>query len=167
MHRIAERAQANKQLIYRYFGNKEDLYATVMKEMVVRSQRARDASADVAGVLGLNQEFSFGPAWARMLAWEGLDLSNEPVAREERQQSITRQIATLADLQKSGVIAPDLDPRFILATTYAVGTMSAILPQLAEFCFGAELVSSGRLPRLWGEFLERLIIEDVSSPLAD
>ncbi|MET0716018.1 MAG: helix-turn-helix domain-containing protein [Mycetocola sp.] len=159
INRIAERAHANKQLIYRYFGNKQDLYATVMKEMVIRTQRERDARP---GVAGIHRLASFASAWARMLAWEGLDLSNEPAAREERQQSVTRQIEVVVALQRSGAIASDLDPRFVLATTYAVQTMPAILPQLTEFCFGEELVSSGQLPELWGEFLERLITDDMS-----
>jgi len=157
INRIADSARANKQLIYRYFGNKDDLYAAVMSTLV---RRTRGEFA-VHGLANLFRPGEFvkahGAAWARMLAWEGLNPPTHLIAAEERQASIQRQLDSIVELQRKGEIDSGLDARFVLATVYAVRTIPMIMPQLMEFCFGPELAGSDELIHLWSDFLEGLL----------
>jgi TetR/AcrR family transcriptional regulator len=158
INRIAVAANANKQLIYHYFGNKEGIYAEVLEEMLTNLQ----ASADWREGLGSLLRRQAGPtsgsqrAWARMVTWEGLAGESPVVSRGARQASIDRQIADIAKLQATGDLAPDLNPRFVLATIYAIATAPYVMPQLIDFCLGAGASESDDTMTLWADFVERL-----------
>jgi AcrR family transcriptional regulator len=158
VNRIAESARANKQLIYRYFGNKEELYAAVMKSLTSEVIGRFDAAQIDAGFM---QAFyaSEGPdtrGWARMLAWEGLQGSDPLISRSERQASISRQIEIVRRLQDAGYVARDLDPQFAVAVLLAVTVMPSVMPQMLELSLGKEEASSPTLRNDLVAFLERL-----------
>ncbi|WP_437530111.1 TetR family transcriptional regulator [Sorangium sp. So ce726] len=74
--RIAERASANKQAIYAYFGSKEDLFRSVLEE---RCQSTFDAvpfdPSDLpAFVAGVFDHFVENPKTVRMMIWSQLEL---------------------------------------------------------------------------------------------
>ncbi|MBC7594341.1 MAG: helix-turn-helix transcriptional regulator, partial [Kineosporiaceae bacterium] len=74
VNRIATNAGANKQLIYRYFGGKQELYEAVLVEMTraSRSLLAQERSSGLAYLdflatyeSGLGRESQF-PLWAKI-----------------------------------------------------------------------------------------------------
>lgn len=87
--RIAERAGANKERLYRYFGNKEELFGHVLTDQL---GRVMDAVFPIRGVgvqavgdyAGRVFDYQLAhPELARLELWEGLQLT-EPVNVEER-----------------------------------------------------------------------------------
>ena len=158
INRIAEAAGANKQLIYHYFGSKEGIYAEVLQEMLTTLRSTADWREGLGSLLR-NQSGSNADsqrAWARMVAWEGLAGESPVVSRANRQASIDRQIMAVAELQSAGNLAPDLNPRFVLATIYAIATAPYVMPQLVDFCLGAGASKSGDTMTMWADFVERL-----------
>ncbi|WP_437813116.1 TetR family transcriptional regulator [Sorangium sp. So ce1078] len=77
--RIAEKASANKQAIYAYFGSKEDLFRSVLEERCKSALDAvpfdpSDLPAFVAGVFDYLVE---NPKSVRMMMWRQLELPEE------------------------------------------------------------------------------------------
>ncbi|MDQ2669237.1 MAG: TetR/AcrR family transcriptional regulator [Gemmatimonadota bacterium] len=88
--RIAAAAGVNKERIYQYFGNKEQLFGTVLAnelalvmDAVPLSGTGSDAIIDYAGRV-FDYHLSH-PALARLTFWEGLELST-PVAEDYRRE---------------------------------------------------------------------------------
>jgi len=86
--RIAEQAGVNKERIYQYFGKKEAFFSAVLENelgatlaAVPLSGDGPEAIADYAGRRFDHQRAH--PAFARLMFWEGLELS-APVAEEIR-----------------------------------------------------------------------------------
>ncbi len=82
--RIAERAGANKQLLYRHFGSKEGLFDAAMRSMVTRFDEIRRALPDT---LEARLPYYFERAtddqrWVRLLGWEALQTTGEPAVNE-------------------------------------------------------------------------------------
>ncbi|MHA7274383.1 TetR/AcrR family transcriptional regulator [Arthrobacter sp. TMT4-20] len=158
VNRIAEAAGVNKQLIYHYFGSKEGVYAEVLQEMLTNLQSGTDGQGELGGLLRMksqpNQEAQ--RAWARMVAWEGLAGESPVVYRAKRQASIDRQIAAIARSQEDGRLSPDLNPRYVLATIYAIATAPYVIPQLIDFCLGADASKSDDTMAVWADFIEQV-----------
>jgi len=157
INRIAEAAGANKQLIYHYFQSKDGIYAAVLAEMLT----SMHDSGDVATSLRELMRRQIGQpekrrAWSRMVAWEGLAGDRPVVSAAERQESIHRQVQALMRLQGEGRLASDIDPRFALATIYAVRTASYVIPQLIDFCLGPDASDSEDTMAAWADMITRL-----------
>ena len=157
INRIAAAANLNKQLIYHYFDSKDGIYAAVLGEMLTSMHDSVDAASDI---LQLMRRQIGDPearrAWSRMVAWEGL-AGDRPVASAvERQESVHRQVQAIMRLQREGQLATDIDPRFALATIYAVGTAPYVIPQLIDFCLGPGASESEDTMTAWAEMLARL-----------
>lgn len=159
VNRIAEVADANKQLIYHYFGSKEGVYAEVLQEMLSDLQSSIDWGRGVAGLLRsqpTGADADTHRAWARMVAWEGLAGESPVVSRAKRQASIDRQIAAIVESQAAGRVPSDLNPRYVLATLYAIATAPYVIPQLIDFCLGAGASSSDDTMLAWADFVEEV-----------
>ncbi len=108
--RIAAAANANKALIYSYFGNKEDLFDSVFNALVVDS--VNDVPIDVddlpayAGRL-FDRNISH-PHALRLAIWRSLErgsLSEKAVASANRDK-----IAALAEAQRDGRVSDRFPP---------------------------------------------------------
>jgi TetR/AcrR family transcriptional regulator len=160
VNRIAEAAGVNKQLIYHYFGSKEGVYAEVLQEMLTSLETSTDGQGELAGLLRQSQASrEEGRAWARMVAWEGLAGESPVVSRAKRQASIDRQIAAINRSQAEGRLSSNLNPRYVLATIYAIATAPYVIPQLIDFCLGAGASKSDDTMVAWAEFIEQVFNE--------
>jgi len=120
--RLAERAGANKQLIYAYFGSKEALFDATMGVHIERLLDAVPFDAyDLPGyAVGL---FDFGlahPELVRLLQWHRLERPGELSRLEQTLQSTVRKLTALADAQAAGTVDGTLPPPELLAMVLGV-----------------------------------------------
>ena len=84
---IAECAEVNKRMLYAYFGNKEELYKTVLlnvynslsraEDRLIENDKNTDAATAVRNVIGLYFDFlKNNDNFVRMLMWENLNNAN-------------------------------------------------------------------------------------------
>jgi AcrR family transcriptional regulator len=158
INRIADAAGQNKQLIYHYFDSKEGIYAAVLDEMLSSMRSATDVTSGIREIIHGNAT-STGKerrAWGRMAAWEGLSGERPVTSAAQRQESIQRQIQTFMRMQQEGRFATDIDPRFALATIYAVATARYSVPQLVDFCLGQGAADSDDTMAAWADMIVRM-----------
>ncbi len=132
--RIAARAPANKERIYAYFGNKEQLFASVLEEQMPPFAAAHaiadpERIADHAGAL-----FDFhadNPDLTRLVLWEALRYGSEPVpaAVARAEQYSARRDALVSALGNSS----SLDPGHMSFALTSLVSWWFAAPQLARF----------------------------------
>ena len=139
--RIAEKARANKESIYRYFGTKDELLRRVLDRFLdergqpmLPQSRAMDEYA-----AGLFRYFAAHPEFLRLSLWEGLEFGAPHGSTvEHRRQHYQDKLASIAEQQRAGTIDPDLDPRHLLVVILGVANYWHVLPQLVRIIFGEE-----------------------------
>lgn len=138
--RIAAKAGANKESIYRYYGSKKDLLARVLDEYLrVRGdETGPDPDDAVAYPADLVRAHAANQALPRLLAWEGLEGGGaiDEQSVRERQVHYDRKLAALAGAQRTGVIDPGLDPRHLLLAFLGMANWLFVTPQTARMVFG-------------------------------
>lgn len=138
---IADRAEANKQLIYAYFGSKEKLFGAVLRgqiqELVEEVEIDPDRFAEYAGqVFDWHAEH---PELVRLFLHEGMQYGAGPVAGgDERTASMRRKVEAIRARQKRDQIDAALDARDLLTLVIALATFTDALPQLAHQIEGGD-----------------------------
>jgi AcrR family transcriptional regulator len=107
--RIAELGKANKRLIYAYYGNKEELFDTVMvRSLGVLTDAVPFSAEDLPGYAGaLFDHMIAHPAMVRLTMWKLLE---RPNVSPEETEAYRPKVAAVADAQAGGRLAPDDDP---------------------------------------------------------
>ena len=161
--RIAEQAQANKQLIYRYFGSKQKLYEAVFSDLVTRIRGERSDDAHSAGrsifetMLGAEGESEYLTShMVRTLTWEGLaaHVSSETVMGERR-ENYAQAVAWIRGEQDAGRVRSDVSAEHIVALAVAAGGLPYAMPNVFQFIFGREPSADDR--RDWRSFVMTLV----------
>jgi AcrR family transcriptional regulator len=111
--RIAEAAQANKGLIYVYYGNKEQLFDTVLTQRVgALFDAVPFTTADLPTFAGaLFDHLLASPEVLRLHTWRHLERGGSPAAEIEWGRE---KIEAIAQAQKHGVITTELEPDVLL-----------------------------------------------------
>jgi TetR/AcrR family transcriptional regulator len=137
--RIAERAGANKQLIYYYFVDKDGLFDAAIRAMAQRFNEVRStlpvAPADrpAAYFSAAAQDVSI----IRMLQWESLSVGEATVIEEEARAAHARSgVAAMRAEQKAGVIPADLDVAQLFLTMQAMSAHPFAFTQMTRFITG-------------------------------
>jgi AcrR family transcriptional regulator len=141
--RIAAKARANKESIYRYFGTKDELLRRVIDQYLDEqgeqlTPQARELPKYVSDLL----EFHAGnPQFLRMSLWEALEFGSEldPGTFQHRRQHYEDKLASVEEQQRAGLVDPDLDPRHLLAAIFGMADYWTALPQLLRLLFGREV----------------------------
>ena len=156
--RIAERAGANKQLLYRHFGSKEGLFDAAMRSMVTRFDEIRRALPDtLEGRLPYYFERATDDQrWVRLLEWEALQTGGEPtVNEEERRADMQRAVDGVRADQAAGILPADLDAGQLFLSFQALAAHPSAFPQMTRFITGMQPTDPAfRAQR--AEFLRRL-----------
>ena len=161
---IARRAEANKQLVYYYFGGKLGLYNEVLGHMIEESRQRIAAEASAAT---LAEKFrmmvdrgveSSGIRWQRLLAWEALeaDTSEEFVREADRSGTWQRHITSVEAAQTAGEIDDRLDAELVALALVSVTVFPFVLPQVAKFITGSLPIDAEFISR-YEDFVEQLI----------
>jgi AcrR family transcriptional regulator len=111
--RIAEAAQANKGLIYVYYGNKEQLFDTVLTQRVgALFDAVPFTTADLPGFAGaLFDHLLASPKLLRLDSWRHLERGDSPAVKIEWGRE---KMEAIDQAQKHGVITTELEPADLL-----------------------------------------------------
>jgi AcrR family transcriptional regulator len=142
MARIAERAGVNKERLYKYFGDKQALFETVLTDEL--DKLAASVAPAPAGLEGIGEvagrTFDYQaahPELVRLLLWEGL--SGGPVADEvNRTAHYRRKAQAYAAAQRAGILDDDLDHDHTVFLIIALAAWWISAPQLARMLTGAD-----------------------------
>ncbi|MFD3327921.1 TetR family transcriptional regulator [Streptomyces sp. NPDC058701] len=124
--RIAEAAQANKRLIYVYFGNKEELFDVVLRRALEDGSESVPFSPEnLPGYAGaVFDHLVARPALMRLVLWKQLERPGSAPAEAE---SYRGKIAAVERAQQAGAVDPALD---------AVDVLTLVM-SLSQAWFGA------------------------------
>ena len=136
--RIAKTASVNKERIYQYFGNKEQLFATVLDTELGKLAAAvpltPDAAADLPEHVGRIYDYhEANPRFVRLLHWEALECGDETVPAEaERTAHYLQKISSIAEAQRRGGIGDDVRPEVLMYAVMALANFWTALPQIVR-----------------------------------
>ncbi|NUR63758.1 MAG: TetR/AcrR family transcriptional regulator [Catenulispora sp.] len=137
--RIAKSAGVNKERIYQYFGNKEQLFATVLdcelKKLAGAVPLTPEVAADLPEHVGRVYDYHLAhPHFARLLHWEALELGGDCTlpAEQERTAHYLAKASSIAQAQQAGKIDAALDPAVLMLAVVHLAQLWSSLPQVAK-----------------------------------
>lgn len=142
MAAIAGRAGINKERLYKYFGDKQALFETVLSaelEKLAASVLPHEGGMeDIGEFAGRTFDYyTANPHLARLLLWEGL--AGGPIADEaNRTAHYRRKKLAYATAQREGVLDDDIDPGHLVFLIIALAAWWYSVPQLAHMLTGAD-----------------------------
>jgi AcrR family transcriptional regulator len=142
--RIAERAGANKRLLYVYFGNKEDLFDAVVSRHVNELNEAIPFdAADLAGHAGRVFDYMLeNPHVMRLVTWRDFE-REAPTPAEEA--AYARKLAAVRAAQRAGLVNDGLPAVDVLAITQRMATSWLAAPIGLRAAAGKDPLSARRL----------------------
>jgi AcrR family transcriptional regulator len=159
--RISGAAGCNKNLLYVYFGSKENLFTTVLEQNLLRVyEDIVFTPDDLPGFAGRVFDFAMAnPDLMRLLAWSTLDGSVGPP--EGRAASHDAKVAALSEMQVERRLDARFSPEFLVATVMALATSWS-----PAFPFGAAMHPGQKPPlaALRAQVVD--VIARLTSPLA-
>ncbi|HEY1968003.1 MAG TPA: TetR family transcriptional regulator [Pseudonocardia sp.] len=146
--RIAEAAGANKRLLYVYYGNKEQLFDTVLTAAVSRLADAVPLDPDnlPAYVGGIFDYLVKHPEMFRLTTWRSLE---RPEHAEPDMASYQRKVGAMRTARQQGRLPEAFDPADLLAIVVALAktwflTSPALLTLSADDPWSAERLATHR-----------------------
>ena len=143
--RIAARAEANKRLIYAYFGSKDDLFDAVLaRTLGVLTEAVPFTPEDLPGFAGaLFDELAGQPKVLRLATWRNFE---REAASELERASYAGKVAAIKSAQKAGNVDPAIPPADLLAMLMSLVTSWLSAPAaLKELGGGADPLAARRL----------------------
>lgn len=151
MTRIAERAGINKERLYKYFGDKQALFETVLSDELDKLAAGVALTGagldDIGEFAGATFDYHAAhPELARLLQWEGL--GRGPVADEaNRTAHYQQKVQAFTAAQRDGVLDDGLDPAHVVFLLIALAAWWSSVPQLAHMLTGADADDPAELAR--------------------
>ena len=142
MARIAERAGINKERLYKYFGDKQALFETVLTDeldkLAASVGRPQSGLEDIGEFAGRTYDYyAVHPELIRLLLWE--HLSGGPVADEaNRTAHYKKKAQAYAAAQREGVLDGELSPEHLVFMIIGLAAWWVSAPQLARMLTGAD-----------------------------
>ncbi|MFI1398504.1 TetR family transcriptional regulator [Streptomyces sp. NPDC020681] len=142
--RIGTRAGVNKERIYQYFGNKQQLFGHVLETELERIASAFPVTVEQAADLGdyagrLYDYHRAHPHFIRLLHWEGLRDTGGPALNEARRtETYGARVRALAEAQRNGTLDPGLDPDALFYAVLALGAWWFSVPQAVRMIYGGK-----------------------------
>jgi AcrR family transcriptional regulator len=164
--RIAQKAQANKQLIYAYFGDKKQLFSRVLEKAL--TELAASVSYDITDVDRWTDEhidyYHEHPELLRLMLWEALEVDLEEMPPSEARVSRYRhKLANIAQAQEQGVVRRDMPGAAVMMLLMSLVHYPEAVPQNRALLFGDEY--DPEQMRAWTRAaVRRLIAPDEPAP---
>jgi AcrR family transcriptional regulator len=136
---IAERAGANKQLIYAYFGSKAKLFAAVLGWQLGTLAEEIEIDPDrLPEYAGMIFDFHLDhPELTRLLLHEALHYRDRTVPSDaHRQRRNVAKVERVREAQERGAVEPSLDPGNLVMMVIALAAWPAATPQVARQILG-------------------------------
>jgi AcrR family transcriptional regulator len=142
--RIAERADANKRLIYAYFGSKDDLFDAVLaRTLAVLTEAVPFTPEDLPGYAGaLFDQLAGQPKVLRLATWRNFDRA---AASEPERASYGRKVAAIKAAQKAGTADAAIPAADLLAMIMSLVTSWLSAPAALKELGGADPMAARRL----------------------
>ncbi len=138
---IAERARANKRMLYYYFGSKEGLFRAVLRrELTARIEHVSQLPGDrVERLVERQAHHALDRSHVRLLQWEALEDVEDPSPEDDlRAAGCHTWLEAVAADQRAGLVAPDLDPAQLVLSELALTLIPAALPQFTRWITGRD-----------------------------
>lgn len=139
--RIAQNAQANKQLIYAYFGDKRKLFYKVLEQKLV--EVAEMVSTDITDLdKWVDEHIDYHhdhPELLRLLMWEALEVPLEETCRGEARAArygVKKQ--KIEDAQAKGIAREDMPSAYMLMMLMGMVNYASAMPQVRGLIFGED-----------------------------
>ncbi|GAA3127658.1 TetR family transcriptional regulator [Planomonospora alba] len=138
MERIARRAGINKERLYTYFGDKSQLFATVLADELNKVAAAvplddLDGPEAVAAYAAAVYDYhSEHPELTRLLLWEGLHDLPEVPDEESRTDYYRTKVAAFARAQRAGLIGDEIPAADLAFLVLALAGWWYAVPQMAR-----------------------------------
>jgi TetR/AcrR family transcriptional regulator len=175
--RITREANANKQLVYHYFGNKEGLFQSVLEkayeEYSSRALRATQAEVDAKTALRRFVDHMFRPSLATLYFNQILQDENRFDAGHVKllpsvKQIYVRVIATVQDILErgvhEGVFRSGIDPREFYISMVGMFNLRTVNAKTLGVALGLPLGTPGGMVRSRQAALD-LILRGISNPM--
>ena len=150
--RIAAAAEANKNMIYIYFGGKEQLFDAVFADAIEELLDTVPMDAhDLPGYAGrLFDHMERHPELSRLARWHGLERPGGLAALESVLGSTQAKIGAVGAAQAAGAVATGLTADQLVSMLLAVSaTWSAGSPELDVEHPPADVTSARRAAVVW------------------
>lgn len=137
--RIAQRADSNKALIYSYFGNKEQLFATVLQSRLTDLAEAVELRPDRVGdyIGDLFDFMTSNPDVLRLVQHEVCHFALDQIPRRgPRKEHYDEKVAAVRSAQAAGNVDSDLDARFVVMTLISLVSWFVAAPQITDMVVG-------------------------------
>jgi len=167
---IAERAGANKRLLYHYFGNKEDLYRAVLLDAYQEIRRGeRGLSLERVGpVEGMDRlvRFTFrhflaNPWFTKLLSTENVENARFLKQLPDIQALHSPLVGQIRDLlargEKSGVFRTDVDPIQLYISIAALGYFYVSNMATLSVIFARDLSSIAMVQEREGQAVQMVL----------
>jgi len=133
MSRIATNAKANKQLIYVYYGDKEQLFTVVLDHAV--NAIAEAVPVDIEEIdQYVDRLFDYHqkhPELLRLLLWEALERGHGPLLSEpERTAHYSEKVAKIADAQQAGSVTDEMSAGALMLLLLSLAGWPSAVPQV-------------------------------------
>ena len=140
MARIAERAGINKERLYKYFGDKQSLFETVLSDelekLAVEVGRPAGGLENIGEFAGRTFDYHAShPQLVRLLLWEGL-AGGAIADRDQRTTHYQHKAKAYARAQHEGTVSTDFDPDHLVFLVIALASSWFSVPQLALMLTG-------------------------------
>ena len=135
--RIAQRAGINKERIYQYFGNKDQLFVAALSSELSKAADAVPLTAEHLADLGeyagtIYDYQQKNPHLLRLMSWEGLAFGDSIVDGAVRADFYADKIAVLTDAQRTGEVSAEVNPEQIVYALIALTSFWSTLPHLGR-----------------------------------
>ncbi|MDH6133916.1 AcrR family transcriptional regulator [Kitasatospora sp. MAA4] len=134
--RIAKLAGVNKERIYQYFGNKEQLFGHVIEQELSRVMAVASPDPQDCASLGeyagrLFDAHTADPTFLRLLRWEGLLVGDGPVVGDaERAAHYAEKVAAVVRAQQAGTATSEVAPQHLLYAAFAMAAWWFAAPRV-------------------------------------
>lgn len=144
MEQIAKRAGINKERLYNYFGDKEQLFAEVLSDELAKVAGAVPLASlrdeDIGVYAGRAFDYHTAhPQLVRLLLWEALAYGDQgPVPAEKARQAHYREkVETFAAAQRDQLLDHEVEAADLVLFVIALAAWWVAVPQLSRLVTGS------------------------------
>jgi len=141
MEQVAKRAGYNKSLVYRFFGDRDQLFRAALERQFGKREELLQSLPSGLGELltWWTRTTQQNPRFMRMILREALDYQGDtPVLAESRSQYYGKQIAMLKQLQHQGQVGKNFESDYLFLALLALTIVPTALPQICQLITGAK-----------------------------
>jgi TetR/AcrR family transcriptional regulator len=156
---VAKRAKVNKALVYRWFGDREALFASALRAQYERRAAVlQEAPASLADALrAWTAQSLHDPVFTRLLVREALKgIDPDAPHTDVRHAYYQRQLEQLRSFVDSEPLDPELDVEMLYLALASIVFMPAAMQQVVWLATGLDPRSEAFAER-WGRLLDMLV----------